>query len=65
MKTDSPFPKGVSRPAQRALASAGVTSIDDLTRFSEAELAALHGMGPKALGLLKEALAMKGKSFRK
>ena len=32
------FPKGVSRPAIRALASVGVTELDQLTRFTEAEL---------------------------
>ncbi len=49
------FPKGVSNPAKRALASVGVTELDQLTRFTEAELARLHGMGPKALGILTAA----------
>jgi predicted flap endonuclease-1-like 5' DNA nuclease len=57
------FPKGVGRPAMRALASVGVTELDQLTRFTEAELKALHGMGPKALGLLKAALAVRGKAL--
>src|SRR5262245_45278371 len=59
------FPKGVSKPAQRALASVGVFSVDQTARFSEKELAALHGMGPKALGLIKAALRERGKSFAK
>jgi len=57
------FPKGVSNPAKRALASVGVTELDQLTRFTEAELAKLHGMGPKALGILKAALAERGKAL--
>jgi hypothetical protein len=57
------FPKGVARPAIRALASLGVTELDQLTRFTEAELKALHGMGPKALGVLKTALAARGKAL--
>jgi hypothetical protein len=57
------FPKGVSRPAIRALASVGVTELDQLTRFTEAELKVLHGMGPKALGALKAALAARGKDL--
>ena len=57
------FPKGVSRPAIRALASAGVSELDQLTRFTEADLKALHGMGPKALGILKEALAARGEAL--
>jgi hypothetical protein len=61
---DQPFPRGVSKPAQRALASAGYTRLDQLTRARESDLAALHGMGPKALNLLKEALKQEGKAFR-
>jgi hypothetical protein len=57
------LPKGVSRPAVRALASVGVIELDQLVRFTEAELKALHGMGPKALGLLKMTLAARGKSL--
>ena len=59
----SEFPKGVAKPAQRALASAGVTRLGQLTRFTEAELLALHGMGPKAVRLVKEALRAQGKSL--
>lgn len=60
----SAFPKGVGRPAQRALAAIGVTQLDQLTGFTEKELRGLHGMGPKALGLLQEALRAKGQAFR-
>ena len=59
----NPWPSGVAAPAQRALASAGFTSLEQLTDIREADLAKLHGMGPKALGILKEALAAKGLSF--
>ena len=58
------FPAGVSGPALRALDRAGVRSISDLGRWSEAELAALHGMGPKALTLLRDALAASAAGFR-
>lgn len=57
------LPTGVGRPAMRALASIGVTELDQLTRFTERELKALHGMGPKALGILKAALAARGKAL--
>ncbi|NJK43537.1 MAG: DNA-binding protein [Pleurocapsa sp. SU_196_0] len=50
-------------PARRALASAGFTRLEDLTRVSEAELSKLHGMGPKAVHLLRETLEAKGLSF--
>ncbi|MGC3972524.1 MAG: helix-hairpin-helix domain-containing protein [Pirellulales bacterium] len=43
------LPAGLSQPALRAFAAAGITSLADFTRFSKAELAALHGVGPKGL----------------
>ena len=58
------FPPGVSGPALRALKAAGVRSLADLTRWTEADLAALHGMGPKALGVLRAALKASGRTFR-
>lgn len=58
------FPPGVSGPALRALDRAGVRTVADLREWSEADLAALHGMGPKALSALREALAASGGRFR-
>jgi len=60
----SAFPPGVSGPALRALNAAGVRSMSDLTRWTEADVAALHGMGPKALAVLRSALADAGRTFR-
>jgi hypothetical protein len=57
------FPPGVSQPALRALAAAGYTRLDQLTKVTEAELLKLHGMGPKAVGLLRAALKARGLSF--
>jgi Helix-hairpin-helix domain len=59
------FPNGVSGPALRALSAAGVRSVADLAHWSEADLAALHGMGPKALAVLRAALETSGRSFRR
>lgn len=56
-------PEGLARPAQRALAAAGYTRLEQLTKVTEADLAALHGMGPKAIGQLREALAARGLTF--
>jgi hypothetical protein len=58
------FPAGISRPASRALASAGFMDLHALSLWSEPELASLHGMGPKAIGLLREALHATGRDFR-
>jgi hypothetical protein len=59
------FPPGISGPALRALAGAGIRSLAGLTRWTESDLAGLHGMGPKALGILKSALAARGKGLRR
>jgi DNA-directed RNA polymerase alpha subunit len=57
--------KGLSAPARRALANAGHETLKDLTKVSEAALAELHGMGPKAVTALRVALMEKGLSFKK
>lgn len=57
------FPKGVAAPAQRALASVGVHRLEDLRNHTEADLAKLHGMGPKALRILSETIADRGWAF--
>lgn len=57
------WPKGVAKPAQRALASAGFSELTQLTKISEAELLKLHGMGPKAIRHLRDALAEQGQAF--
>jgi hypothetical protein len=57
------FPPGLSRPALRALAGAGYTHLDQLAGASEAEILALHGMGPKGVDILRRALAEKGMAF--
>lgn len=57
------LPAELSKPAQRALAAAGYTRLEQLTDASEAELQQLHGVGPKALEQLRRALAARGLSF--
>jgi uncharacterized damage-inducible protein DinB len=59
------FPPGVARPALRALVAAGISDLDQLTRVSEAELSAMHGMGPKAIQAMRDALMAKGLAFRR
>ena len=43
--------------------SAGITQLDQVTRFTEAQLLALHGMGPNAIQAIKAALLAQGKSL--
>jgi DNA-directed RNA polymerase alpha subunit len=57
------FPAGIGQPALRALAAAGYTHLEQLISISEAELLKLHGMGPKALGLIRGALHARGLAF--
>ena len=57
MKSD--LPRGVGRPARRALAEAGYTRLEQLTEVREAEILKLHGVGPKAVGEIRRALAEK------
>lgn len=52
-----------SEPAQRALTAAGVTQLDQLTTLRAADVAKLHGVGPKVIRILREALAAEGLSF--
>ncbi|GAB3701334.1 MGMT family protein [Mariniluteicoccus flavus] len=54
----------MSQPAHRALAQAGVRALEDVTTWTRADLAALHGMGPKALRELDEALERAGLAYR-
>lgn len=46
----------VGAPATRALNSAGYTTLRQLAGVSRAELTKLHGMGPRALGIIESAL---------
>ena len=58
----SDFPK-LAAPAQRALANAGIQNLEQLAKFSEAEIKQLHGIGSNALKSLRRALTEKGLSF--
>ncbi len=60
---ENDLPK-LAAPAQRALASAGVRRLMDLTKFREAEVKGWHGIGPNAMDQLRRALKEKGLAFR-
>ncbi|MEI6361020.1 MAG: DNA-binding protein [Actinomycetes bacterium] len=44
-------------PARRALVKAGITNFDELSLWSESEVLDLHGVGPKAMTMLVQAMA--------
>lgn len=62
-KYENDLPAGLSNPARRALAGAGYTRLEQFTRIREADVLKLHGMGPKAMDLIRCALAARGLSF--
>jgi len=62
-KPSDDFPKGVGAPATRALHAAGYADLEQLANVPAAELKKLHGMGPKALSVLQEALEARGLSL--
>lgn len=55
---------GIAAPAKRALAAAGVVKVADLSRFTEAEVAAWHGIGPRVLVALKGLMAQQNVNYR-
>ncbi len=60
---ESDLPTKLAMPARRALDQAGITRLEQLAEISEAELKRLHGMGPKAIDQLREALGAHDLAF--
>ena len=54
----------IGAPATRALEAAGYTQLTEFAQVSESELLSLHGVGPKAIRLIRAALAERGLSLR-
>ncbi len=57
------FPPNIGAPATRAITRAGIVSLTDLAGWSEAALGELHGVGPKAITILRDALNDANKTF--
>ena len=58
------LPEGIGKPATRALADAGLTTLEQVAGKTEAELLALKGIGPKAVEALAEALTGAGLTLK-
>jgi hypothetical protein len=54
------FPRGIGRPATGALLAAGYTDLAQLDGMAEKDLLRLHGVGPRAVAVLRAALADRG-----
>lgn len=63
-KPDSGFLSRLGAPAKRALENKGITTLDQLTKYTEKEILQLHGMGPTSLPKLRIAWKEEGLSFR-
>jgi len=50
----------IGRPANGALLEAGVTTLAQVATWRRRDLLALHGVGPKAVRMLSEALDAQG-----
>lgn len=61
----SDFPEKLSAPALRALQHAKIKHLKDLAKWTESELAGLHGLGPKGIITLKKEMHKQGVSFKK
>ncbi|MFF5216552.1 DNA-binding protein [Micromonospora sp. NPDC000442] len=53
----------IGRPANSALLEAGITTLDQVADHSRRDLLALHGVGPKAIGILAAALTERDLTF--
>lgn len=58
------LPDAIGKTAARELALHGITDLERVATHSRKELLAIHGVGPKAIRILAEALAARGLAFR-
>ncbi len=58
------LPNDIGKTAARELSAHGIRSLKSAARCSEQELLTIHGVGPKAVRILREALAERGLSFK-
>jgi hypothetical protein len=60
---DDGLPREIGAPATRALEGAGYSRLAQLDGVAAADLLRLHGVGPRAVRILTEALANRGRSL--
>jgi hypothetical protein len=58
------LPDAIGKTAARELAANDITSLQRVAEHSKADLLAIHGVGPKAVAILGDALAAKGLRYR-
>jgi DNA-directed RNA polymerase alpha subunit len=55
----------LSGPARRALEGKGITTLQQLSKYSEKEILSLHGIGPSSIPKLKSLLQEQNLQFKK
>lgn len=58
------LPNAIGKTAARELSLNGITTLQQVATFSKKELLAIHGVGPKAITILGEALAAQGLNYK-
>jgi predicted flap endonuclease-1-like 5' DNA nuclease len=58
------LPDEIGKTAARELSLNGITSLQQVADRSKQELLAIHGVGPKAIAILGDALAAKGFAYK-
>jgi len=59
-----PLLKRLGAPAQRAIVAAGIRSLEELAGMTEAQLKAMHGIGPHAIKTVHAVLAEHGMALK-
>ncbi len=60
-----PLLSKLAKPAQRALINYGIRSPQQLAKLTLEEVLSLHGIGPSAIPVLKNAMKKSGLEFRR
>ena len=58
------LPNEIGKTAARELSVHGITTLRQVAGHSKKELLAIHGVGPKAIAILGDALAAKGLDYK-
>jgi len=62
-KPETGFLSKLGNPARNALEAQGITTLTELAKYSEREILKLHGIGPRSIPTLRQALMDAGLSF--
>ncbi|MEX2446235.1 MAG: hypothetical protein WD734_02760 [Dehalococcoidia bacterium] len=58
------LPDAIGKTAARELSVHGITTLQQVADHSAKDLLAIHGVGPKAIAILGDALAARGLGYR-